>query len=148
MNNTFKGLLLIFTFICASTFNVMADKEEPINANQLPATAQKVLKANFSDSKIAIAKKETDLFSKSYDVVFTNGNKIEFDRNGHWEKISCKQGEVPSVLIPSSILQYVNNHFQQVLIVEIEKDNRGYEVELSNGIELEFNQKGRCTKVD
>ena len=107
MNKKIKGLFLTLSFMVASTLNVMADKDVPISINELPTEAQKVLTTNFSGMKVALAKKEVDFFGKSYDVILTNGNKIEFDRNGRWEKISCKPHSVPQELIPVFILQFV-----------------------------------------
>lgn len=148
MKNKIKGSVLALSFVFASTFNVMADKDVAININELPVTAQKVLSINFPQAKVALAKKEVDMFDKSYDVVFTNGNKIEFDADGRWEKISCKLGSVPSTMIPTFILEYVKKHYEGVNVLSIEREKKGYEVELSNGIELEFNKNGRCVKVE
>ena len=52
---------------------VMADNDKPIQVNQLPAKAQTFLNTYFKDHKVALAKQETELFYKSYDVVFTDG---------------------------------------------------------------------------
>ena len=148
MGKIIKKAILAVSFLFASTFNAMADRDVAITVSQLPAAAQKLLTTTFSDKKVALSKKETDLFSKSYEVIFTNGNKIEFDSDGLWEKVSCERGGVPTVLIPSFILDYVTENFHNIDIVEIERDKRGYEVEMSNGVELSFNQKGHCVKID
>ena len=148
MNKKIKGLFLTLSFMVASTFNVMADKDVPITVNELPTEAQKVLTTNFSGIKVALAKKEVDFIGRSYDVILTNGNKLEFDKNGRWEKLSCKPGGVPQELIPSFILQFVNEHYSKERIVKIEREKGGYEVELSNDLDLEFDKKGRCIDVD
>ena len=44
----------------------------------MPQTAQTFIKTHFPDNKVAMAKMETDWFDKSYDVIFTNGDKLEF----------------------------------------------------------------------
>ena len=47
----------------------MADNDKPIQVNQLPAKAN-FPNTYFKDHKVALAKQETELFYKSYDVVF------------------------------------------------------------------------------
>lgn len=148
MNISIKGTLLALSFAFASTFNAMADRDVAISYKELPKTAQQVINTNFPNVKVALSKKEVDFFGKSYDVIFTNGDKIEFDSNGNWEKISCKYSKVPTALIPVAILKYVDEKFSGNLIIKIEKEKRGYEVELQNGLELEFNKHGQCVKID
>ena len=72
---------LVLLLVCMFTMHtmVMADNDKPIQVNQLPAKAQTFLNTYFKDHKVALAKQETELFYKSYDVVFTNGEKVEFD---------------------------------------------------------------------
>ena len=143
-----KLSVLILFFVFVSTFNAMADRDVAISFKELPVIAQEIIQANFPKAKVALSKKEVDLFSKSYDVIFTNGDKIEFDGEGQWEKISCKYSQVPSALIPSVILQYIKHNFADSPIVKIEREKRGYEVELKKGLELEFDKKGQCLDID
>lgn len=148
MNINIKSSILALSFVFASTFSAMADRDVAISVNELPVSAQKVLSTNFSNAKVALSKKEVDLFGKSYDIIFTNGDKIEFDANGQWEKISCKHTRVPQALVPSTILEYVKTHYADSYIIKIEKEKRGHEVELANGLELEFDKNGRCIDID
>ena len=43
----------------------------------------------------ACAVMESDWFDKSYDVIFTNGDKLEFDKKGVWTEVNCKYSAVP-----------------------------------------------------
>ena len=72
---------LVLLLVCMFTMHtmVMADNDKPIQVNQLPAKAQTFLNTYFKDHKVALAKQETELFYKSYDVVFTNGEKVEIN---------------------------------------------------------------------
>lgn len=36
-------------------------------------------------------------FTKSYEVIFTNGNKVEFDKKGNWEE---RIASTPPYLLP------------------------------------------------
>lgn len=50
-----------------------------------------------------MAKMETDWFDKSYDVIFTNGDKLEFDKKGVWTEVNCKYSAVPVAVVPEAI---------------------------------------------
>lgn len=148
MKKTIKRLVLSLVCILTVSATALADNDRPVNVNQLPQTAQQVIKKQFAGSKIALAKQETDMFGKSFDVIFTNGNKIEFDRNGNWTDIDCKHSAVPSALIPSQIRNYVNKSYNGQKVIQIERDRKTYEVKLSGGIELTFNKQFRLIDID
>lgn len=138
---TVMGVLVIGTTACA-------DNDKPIEISQLPATAQSVLKSNFADKKVAMAKMDTGIFEKSYDVVFTDGEKIEFDRNGNWTDISCKLSSVPAALVPEAINTYAKSNYPDARILKIEKDRGEYEIKLSNGLEITFNKSFQVIDID
>ena len=95
---------LVFLLVCVFTVSTvaMADNEKPIQVGQLPTKAQTFITTYFKGHKVALAKLDSDLFSKSYDVIFTNGEKIEFDKSGDWTEVKCKSG-VPTQIVPSAI---------------------------------------------
>ena len=85
-------MMLVCTF--AMHTMVMADNDKPIQVSQLPAKAQNIYQDLFQGHKVAMAKLESGVFYKSYDVVFTNGEKVEFDKAGEWKEVRCRQSEV------------------------------------------------------
>lgn len=148
MDRRWKDFFMVASFLLASTCQVMANKDVAIKVSELPAMAQRILNVNFTENKVALSKKEVGLFSRSYEVIFTNGNKIEFDADGRWEKIFCERGGVPLELIPPSIRMYIDEHYGGSKIVKIERDKRGYDVKLFRGVNLNFDTKGRWVKVE
>ena len=141
---------ICMTFVLASTllFPVYADDDKPIQFSELPQTAQQFVKQNFADKKVALAKMESDFFGKNYDVIFVNGDKVEFDRSGNWEKIKCKYSQVPTSLIPNQIAVYVRDNYPDSKIIELEKERNTYEAKLSNGWELKFNKNFELIDLD
>ena len=91
-----KKLVMMLVCMFAVHTMVMADNDKPIEVSQLPAKAQTFIKTYFKDHKVAMAKLESGMFYKSYDVVFTNGEKVEFDKSGEWKEVRCRQSEVPA----------------------------------------------------
>jgi len=125
-----------------------ADNDRPVTISQLPAPAQLIVRKHFGKLKVAMAKMESGLLGTNYDVVFTNGTKVEFDRHGDWTEVKCKDAAVPAALVPAAISLYVKNHYPNTHIVKVEKDKRKYEVDLSNGVEVTFNTRFQVTDID
>ncbi len=138
------------TLIMASTLllPVHADDDKPIQFSGLPRTAQQFVMQNFADKKVALAKMESDFFGKNYDVIFVNGDKVEFDRSGNWKKIKCKYSQVPASLVPNPIMVYVRDNYPECKIIELEKEGNTYEAKLSNGWELKFNKNFELIDLD
>lgn len=145
MKKIFVLLVLAVSFSAANAF-VINDKV--INKNQLPAQAQSFLNENFADAKISYAKLETDLLEKTYEVVLADGTKLEFSAKGNWAEVDCRYGEVPSAIIPASIKDYLNANYPNERVHKIERDRRGYDLKLSNKLELKFNNNFEIVDID
>lgn len=78
-----------------------------------------------------------------YDVRLVNGTKIEFSNSGKWTSVDCKSRSVPSELIPRAIRNYVSKNFESAKIVKIVKKASGYEITLSDDVELQFSLLGK-----
>ena len=143
-----KKVFLFLVCLFALQTVVMADDDKPIQVNQLPQPAQTFIKQYFSSAKVAMAKMETDLFDKSYDVIFTNGDKLEFDKRGAWTEVNCKYSSVPGNVIPAQIQKYVSTNYPDAKVLRIEKDKKDYEIKLSNGWEIKFDLKFNVIDID
>lgn len=141
---------LVFLFVCLFTLHpgAWADDDKPIQVNQLPRTAQSFIKQYFAENTVAMAKVETDFWDKSYDVIFTNGDKVEFDKKGNWKEVNCKYSEVPGKIVPTAIKSYIQSHYPDAKVLKLERDKRDYEVKLSNGWELKFDLKFNLIDMD
>ena len=139
---------LVFLLVCLFTLQTVAraDDDKPIQVTQMPQLAQQFIK--LSDSKVALAKMESDFLYKSYEVIFTNGNKVEFDKKGNWEEVDCKHSSVPVAIIPAAIQKYVTTHYPDAKVLKIERDKKDYEVKLSNRTELKFDLKFNLIDID
>lgn len=142
---------LVVVLVCMFSLLTVAqaDNDKPVQINQLPTQAQTFIKQYFASVSIALAKEEKDLFDKNYDVIFTNGDKIEFDKNGLWKEVICTHSDaVPAGIIPVSISRYVAEKYAGMKIVRIEQDKKDYEVKLSNGLELKFDRSFNLIDID
>lgn len=142
---------MMTTMVCFLALHVSAwaTDDKPIDFKQLPAKSQQIIKKYYPDQSIALVKMESDFLDKSYDVIFTNGDKIEFDRRGEWVEITSRYSEVPKDVVPKQIREYVEKNYPNVKINKIEKEFRScLDIELANGIELRFDSKFRPIAVD
>ncbi len=127
---------------------VFASDERPIDVSALPASARQFIETHFADAKVSYATVEGRVFDKDYEVVFTDGRKVEFDKNGEWEQVDAKRGQFPMAVLPQSIRTYLRQNHPDTPVSKIDRDRRGYEVELRSGLELDFDRNGRLVKID
>ena len=142
-----KKIALFFVSVLAFAGVASAD-DKPITFEQLPAKAQQFIKTNFPQEKIAITTKDVDIFGDSYDVLFASGTKLEFTDSGEWKEIECKYSTVDEKFIPEQIRNYVTGTYPGAKYVKIEKGRNGYEVELTDGLELTFDRNFVLIDID
>lgn len=142
--------ILMIAICCMMSFNIVANagNDKPINVNELPAKAQTLLSKHFKGQKVMLATIESGVVSRNYDVVLRNGTKLEFDKKGDLTEIDCKQGIVPSQLIPQPIKNYLKENYRGEAVRKIEWNKKEYEVELTNGIDLTFNKHFQLIDID
>lgn len=147
MKRILETMLLALALLFASPASANTDGGKAISPGKLPQAALQTINTHLPGRKIAIAKVESELFSKSYTVIFTNGEKIEFDGRGRWTEVKCKRSAVPASLVPTQIAQYIRANYPDCRILEIERDDE-YEVKLSNHVEVTFNKKFEVIDID
>ena len=142
--------IVMIAICCMMSFNIVANagNDKPINVNELPAKAQTLLSKHFKGQKVMLATIESGVVSRSYDVVLRNGTKLEFDKKGNLTEIDCKQGIVPSQLIPQPIKNYLKENYPAQAVKKIEMNKKEYEVELTNRIDLTFNKHFQLIDID
>lgn len=133
-----KKLFLLWIVLFSFQAIARADGDKPIKVNRLPDKAQQFIKQYFANNDVAMAKVESSWLEKTYTVIFTNGDKVEFNKNGVWEEVNCKYSSVPAKVIPTAILNYVTANHPGERILKIERDKKNYEVKLSNKWKLTF----------
>ncbi len=143
-----KKLFLLFAVV----FGVMtasARNNYSHDISILPTAAQTILKENFKSevSHIKIGKEFGQI--RTYTVVMTDGSEISFDKHGNWKEVEVSpKRSVPSAIIPNPIKTFVKENQTAAKVTGIEKKNYGFEVELSNGKDVRFTEKGKFIRYD
>lgn len=145
-----KKLLLMLAVVIGFATVACAGDTYSRNVSDLPTAAQSLLSKHFK-AKMSLVKIDKNAFGSisDYEVILTDGTEVEFDKHGNWEKVeTANNKEVPSSLIPQNIRNYVKKNHGGMHVVGIEKDRRKYDVELSNGIDMEFSLAGDFLRYD
>ncbi len=137
--------------VCLLAFNLSAIAgSNDSHLSKLPSKAQKMIKKNFSSKDISDVKTKPGvpgLGGKTYEVIFSNGYKIKFDKDGEWTDVDCQSSAVPKNIIPSEISSYVKKNYKKYKIQKISNDKGKYEIKLSNGLKVNFDKNFAVTKI-
>ena len=148
MMKTNKLFLLAFAaMVMQSTVSFADDNDIIIPAEQLPTSAQTFVKETFPNNTIMYVEKD-GYVNPTYEVHLSNGARVDFDRKGIWNKVDTQLEPVPALLIPTAIDNYVKTNFANTHITKIDKEPYGYEIELSNNLDLKFNKAGALIGMD
>lgn len=139
--------IILIALISALVLPACAERDRIINVNDLPVKAQNFLK-NFTGKQTSFIKLEREGMRKEFDVVFTDGSTIEFNADGEWTDVNCRQSAVPAGIVPNEIKNYVKKNYPSATILQIEQYRHGYEIDLSNGLEIEFNKKFQVKNIE
>lgn len=144
-----KKLTIIFATLLLALVSLPASaKDRIITLGELPVAAQHFVKDHFGTVQISYVKVDEEFFGKDYKVIFVDGSKVEFSKEGDWTEVDCRYRQLPLAIVPTPIRDYVARQFTGRKFVSIERDNRYYEVKLDNGLELKFDKEFRLVEVD
>ncbi len=118
--------------------------DRPVPVQSLPAAAKQFVAANFPGATIVYAAKDDG----KYETTLSTGAQVDFTKKGAWDKVDCHTVAVPAAIVPAAIAAYVKASFPNTVITKIDKERYGYEIELSNDIELKFNHAGVMMAID
>lgn len=120
----------------------------PAAATQaLPEAITSFLKQHFPNATVVGVEPDHDHGGLEYDVYLNDGTKVDFDTNNQWDQVESMKG-VPAYFIPKGIANYVRSNYQNMTITKVNKEYNIYEIELANGLDLNFDSSGRFLGMD
>lgn len=123
------------------------DKEEVIPSTDLPSEITSYISTHFPNNSIVQVIKDRDGLTKTYDILLSESISLEFNRKKEIIDIDGVT-QLPNSVIPEKILQYVTTNYPANFITDWELDDKNQQVQLDNGLDLEFNMKGDFQKID
>ena len=79
-----RKVFISMAILFGALTTVLADDDKPVTIDQLPTKAKSFITEYFSNEKVALAKEEKDFWNSTFEVIFVNGNKLEFDNKGNF----------------------------------------------------------------
>ncbi len=144
-----KKLLFISLVIMTGFSTLSARERVSRDVTDLPKEAQITLSRYFPKAGVNHIKIDKHLFGGTeYDVILVNGTEVEFDSDGKLTEIDCGHNAAPAALVLKPIRDYVAKNYKGLDIVKIKVERSKYEIELSNGRDLEFNRAGDFLRID
>lgn len=132
------GLFAVLAWSCSDD-----DKDLPMSYEMLPQQAQEFVSTYYPSAKAVKVTNEKEHNTTYYEVMLNNGHEITFDAKGEWIEVDApSQQYVPSAIVPTGIADYVAQTFPAYGVNEIKKTSDGYEIELTNGLDLRFDREG------
>ena len=138
-----KILLTLLTLVLLAGTANAAGPKKVIDPDNLPKPAIELIQKHWPSCAIDFAY----INGKEYEALLTDGTIIQFDSKGIWKEMKCTDG-LPVTLVPGYITRYIVGRFPKQLIIDCEKLKGGYEVTLTNGLEIQFDLRGNVTHVD
>ena len=144
-----KKLFLLLALLLGIGMSASAKDSYSRDASVLPEAAKTTIANNFK-AKVSLVKIDKTLgIVTEYEVILTDGSEISFDKHGNWEGVEMPANtSVPKGFLLKGITDYVGKKHSGQKIVSIDKEGNGYEVELSNGIDIKFDKNGAFVRYD
>ena len=93
-------------------------------------SAQLFVKQYFADATYSRVEKEKDDGFWEYEVLLSDGSKVEFNEKGEWTSVECKYSEIPVGIIPTVIAEDIAKKYPDLKPYKIEKEVGGYEIDI------------------
>lgn len=140
--------LSLFAFVGFTTISCNNDDDNNttfVELNTLPTAARDFVGNYFPGVELLNIEKYSPAKENGamYEVNFRNGSDAEFDTSGNWISVEASgNNTIPTGFILPSIVSYVSNNYPNQGINQIEIKNGGFEVELTNDVDLHFDSNG------
>lgn len=150
--------ILVLTLSVTACKKASSDNVAGVEVNEgvkLPNSMYSFIMSVFPKVAVKETKElgQPNYYGSTHSANLDNNMKIDFDREGNWTEVEMLDNSaIPMEFLQKeipTILAYVQSNYPNVLIVEVDKDSkRGFEVSLSDNIELVFNQQQEFIGVD
>ncbi len=129
-------LLSIVITAIITTFAVA--QNIPNAAGMLPKNVQSFIQQHFKNANVI----NTEYDDDDFEVRLSNGVKIEFYINGEWKEIKAYGNPLPNSILPAPVLNTLKKQFPNVAVFKVEKEWNGYEISLSNMMQVFIDGNG------
>ena len=145
------ALFSLFAFTTVSCNNDDdTNTTQTVELNTLPTEGKNFVTTYFSGIEIARIEKHSPakVDGTMYEVDFVNRDEVDFDQNGTWLKVEAEGNRpIPTGFRVPSIVSYFKMNYPSLEMHQIERKYDGFEVELTNDLDLIFNLTGEFIRI-
>lgn len=141
---------MLSAILAGAAFSARA-ADEKVAPEQVPQGLRTFVTKHFGkDVKIVKAERDRKFDGFEYEVTLSNGAEIDYGVSGEWLEVDCDGVviSVPETIVNSAIIRHVKGAYPGTAIEKITREYPGYEVKLSNGVELIYDNDYNFVRVD
>lgn len=101
----------------------------------------------FPSATYSHVEKEKDHGKWEYEVLLSDGTKIDFNNKGEWKSVDCKYSTLPAGIIPDAIVADIAQRYPSQQPYKIEKETGGYEIDIP-GFDLYYSSNGKFIRAE
>ena len=144
-----KKLLSMLAVVMVLSSIISCEKhDEVVSAASLPYEVTAFVQTHFPNVEILnVIKDYSGQKAYDFEITLNDGTRLDISKNGKWKEVENYKKGVPSSIMPMSIVAYVTDNHPDAIVVSIDRE-RGYEVALSVGLDVVFDQSGNFSRYD
>lgn len=128
-------------------FVTSCEKESIIGYEEVPAEIKSYVSTNFPQRVVLQAIKSKGHCDEAFEIKLDSNTTLEFNRKNEISEIESDMA-LPQAVIPTNIWEYVTTNYSNNFITDWSRDKHNQEVQLNDGLKLEFNKEGGFLRLD
>ena len=144
-----KFITAIIAVVMLAGVAIADDNIVEIPLNKVPDLGLRTVKSYFPgiNPVKAVKNKSKDMKNRTC-ILLENNATIDFDKDGHWMIVDCRESEVPMRMVPGKIQMFLNKNYagKKVLYMGREIKNGDITFILDDGTELHFTNEHELIK--
>ncbi|MDL5513920.1 PepSY-like domain-containing protein [Arenibacter sp. M-2] len=146
---SFKTLIVLALAVFLTSCSKADDNinEVALSESEIPACIFAYKKEHFPDHALIRVIKDAELGNNTYEVYLTGNLELDFNVNCEIIDIDGNM-KLPKSVIPQALFDYVIQNYSANFITDWELEFNHQQIELDNGMELEFEMDGAFRKID
>lgn len=141
------SLLAIVAILSSCSNDDDTNQEVVLSESEIPTEIITYKETHFPENEIIRAIKDTERNVVTYDIYLSENFELDFNSNYEITDIDGIS-KLPDSVIPQAILDYVAQNYASNVITDWELEFNHQQIELTNGVELEFELDGTFIRID
>ena len=128
-------------------FVTSCEKESIIGYEEVPAEIKSYVSTHFPQRAVLQAIKSKGNCDEAFEIKLDSNTTLEFNRKNEITEIESDMA-LPKAVIPMNIWEYVATNYSNNFITDWSREKYEQEVQLNDGLQLEFNKDGKFLRLD